>query len=373
MEQQSDRVRKTFKYKLLPAPTHEQVLETVVSRCRTLYNTAPDEHKTAWDRCHVSVTYYQQKADSPDLKAKFPEYAEVHSQVLQGVLLRLERAFAAFFQRLISGETPGYPRFQGYNGYHSFTYPQHGNGAVLDGGILSLSKIGHIPILVHRPLQGTPKTVTISREADGWYACFSCVEAPTHSLPLTGRETGIDVGPKVYLITADGELMENPRHYRKAEKALKKEQRRVAGRKQGSNRRKKAVCLLAKHHQTVRRQRRDSHHKTALALVRQYDMLYLEDLQVRNLSRHSAPQPDGSGGYLHNRARGRLVSTSPSWTLSGINSVRSSPARQHGPASEWKRCHRRARRRSAADAGARPEKSLGAHPRLPQPWPDPGS
>src|SRR5262249_32292204 len=83
---------------------------------------------------------------------------------------------------------------------------------------------------------------------------------------------------------------------------LKKAQRRVSRRKKGSKRRRKAVQLLAKQHQHVRRQRRDFHHKTALALVRAYDTLYLEDLQVSNLCRRPASKPDGAGGYLHNGA-----------------------------------------------------------------------
>jgi putative transposase len=88
----------------------------------------------------------------------------------------------------------------------------------LDGGILSLSKIGRIAVRLHRPLQGTPKTVIISREADGWFACISCTEVPTKPLPVTGNETGIDVGLKVFLLTADGEMIENPRYYRAAER-----------------------------------------------------------------------------------------------------------------------------------------------------------
>jgi putative transposase len=99
------------------------------------------------------------------------------------------------------------------------------------------------------------------------------VEVPTQPLRLTGQETGIDVGLKVFLITADGEVVENPRHYRKAEKRLAKAQRRVSRRKKGRKRRKKAVVQCAKKHQKVRRQRTDFHHKTALALLRAYDTL----------------------------------------------------------------------------------------------------
>jgi putative transposase len=295
MERQS--VRKTYKYKLMPTPEQQRALDQVLWRCRMLYNVALEERKTAWERCHVSITYYQQKAELPELKAVCPDYAEVNAQVLQDVILRVERAFQAFFRRVKQGEQPGYPRFQGYNRYNSFTYPQYGGGAVLDGGLLSLSKIGRIPIRLHRPLDGTPKTVTISHEADGWYACISCAEVPTQSLPLTGCETGIDVGLKVFLITAEGEMVENPCHYRKAEKQLAKAQRRVPRRKQGSKRRRKVVALLKRKHQKVQRQRTDFHHKTALALLRTYDTIYLEDLRVANMvrNRHLAKSISDAG------------------------------------------------------------------------------
>jgi putative transposase len=154
------------------------------------------------------------------------------------------------------------------------------------------------------PIEGTIKTVTVSREADGWYVSFSCAEVPTRPLPLTGQETGIDVGLKVFLVTADGQSVENPRHDRKAERALKKAQQRVSRRMKGSNRCQKAVKVLAKRHQQVRRQPHYFQHKTALALVRQYDVLYVEAIVAANLSRRPAPKPDasGTGGSAHDGA-----------------------------------------------------------------------
>jgi putative transposase len=272
MEEQN--VRKTYHYRLLPTPEQAQALATVLHRCRTLYNVARAQRKTWWGRGQgIGASSYQQAGELPDLKAACPEYAQVHSPVLQDVLRRADKTYQAFFRRIANGETPGYPRFQGRDRYHCFTYPQYGNGAVLDGEILSLSKIGRIPLRLHRPLEGTPTTVTLSREAAGWYVSFSCAEVPTQPLPLTGQETGIDVGLKVFLITADGEVVENPRHYRKAEKRLAKAQRRVSRRKKGSKRRKKAVVQCAKKHQKVRRQRTDFHPKTALALLRADDTL----------------------------------------------------------------------------------------------------
>jgi putative transposase len=135
-------------------------------------------------------------------------------------------------------------------------------------------------------LEGTPKTVSIIEEVDGWYVCFSCADVPVQPLPLTGEETGIDVGLESFLTLANGEQVENPRHSRKAEKALAKAQRRKDRRKRGSKRRRKAVLLLRKRYQKVARQRRDFHHKTARSLLKQYDTVYFESLQVANMAQN---------------------------------------------------------------------------------------
>jgi putative transposase len=279
-------VRKTYKYKLKPTPEQERLLERTVMLCRHVYNAAVGERREAWRLRGVSVTYYQQKAELPGIKEAMPEYDEVHSQVLQDVVLRVDRAFQAFFRRIREGQTPGYPRFHSRNRCISFTYPQFDNGATLDNGFLVLSKIGRITMRWSRPLEGTPKTVTISREADGWYVCLCCADVPIQPLPATGQETGIDLGIEAFATLSDGTRIFHPGWYRKAERALKTAQRRVSRRKKGSNRRRKAIRLLAKAHQTVRRQRQDFHHKTALALIRQNDTIYHEDLQTANMVRN---------------------------------------------------------------------------------------
>ncbi len=202
------------------------------------------------------------------------------------MLARLDKTFQAFFRRLKAGEKPGYPRFKPSTRYTSFCYKEFGNGAALDNGFLVLSKIGRIAVRWSRPIEGTPKTVTISREADGYYVCFSCAEVPTQPLPPAGQETGIDVGLASFATLSNGEQVFNPRWYRKAERRLKTAQRCVSRRKRGGRRRRKAVTCLAKAHLKVQRQRRDFHHKTALALVRAHDTIYLEDLQVANLVRN---------------------------------------------------------------------------------------
>jgi putative transposase len=139
-------VRKTFKYKLAPTAEQERALAFVLRRCCELYNAALQERCDAWRKCGVSVTIAGQSAQLPDVKEVRPEYRDIHSQVLQDVLMRLDRAFQAFFRRIRDGQTPGYPRFQGANRYCSFTYKQFGNGATLDNGFLVLSKIGRLAV-----------------------------------------------------------------------------------------------------------------------------------------------------------------------------------------------------------------------------------
>jgi putative transposase len=293
-------LRKAYKYKLKPTAEQERELERVLWLCRTLYNTALEQRITAYQRCGVTLTCYQQQAELPDLKAVFPEYAAIHSLVLQDVLSRLDKTYQAFFCRIKAGQTPGFPRYQGRNRYHSVTYKQYGNGVTLDNGFLILSKIGRVAVRWSRPegpWQGTPKTVAIAKEADGWYAIVSCADVPAQPLPTTGRETGIDVGLKVFLITADGEVVENPHLHRRGEKKIAKAQRVVSRRKKGGHGRRKAVGLLQRAHQHIKRQRADFQHKTALKLLRQYDTIYLEDLQVANMvrNRHLAKSISDAG------------------------------------------------------------------------------
>jgi putative transposase len=279
-------LRKTFKYKLKPTPEQEREIERVLWLCRSLYNAALEQRKTAYERCGVSLSRYGQEAELKDIRAAMPEYAAIHSHVLQDVLARLDKAFQAFFRRLHDGQTPGYPRFHGRIRYNSFTYKECGNGARLDNGFLVLSKIGRLAVRWSRPIEGTPKTVTISREVDGYYVCFSCADILVELLPPTGQETGIDVGLKAFATLSSGASIFNPQWYRKAERRLKRAQRCVSRRKKGSHRRRKAVTLLAKAHLKVKRQRQDFHHKEALKLVQQHDTIYLENLQVANMVRN---------------------------------------------------------------------------------------
>jgi putative transposase len=283
MEQQSN--CKIYKHKLKPTAIQERLLERTLMLGCQVYNAAIGERREAWRMRVASVSYLQQEAELPGITAAMPEYAEINARALQDVILRVVRAYHAFFRRIKAGETPGYPRFRGSNRYNSLTYPQVGQfcGARLDYGTLVLSRIGRIAVRWSRLIAGTPKTVTIRREADGWYACISCANAPKHPLPPTGQETGADMGLGAVSTPSDGTRIFHPGWYRKAERAFKMAQRQVARRRKGSSRRKRAVTVLAKAHLKVKRQRADCHHIVALQLVQTHDPIYPDDVQTANM------------------------------------------------------------------------------------------
>src|SRR5690606_15294946 len=123
-------------------------------------------------------------------------------------------------------------------------------------------------------------------DGDGhWYACFCCDDVPAQPLPATGQSVGVDVGIKSFATLSSGEQIENPRYYERAQANLRRAQRCVARRKRGSNRRRKAVLLLRKQHDKIRRTRLDFHHKVALGLVRRFDVIAVEKLNIKGLAR----------------------------------------------------------------------------------------
>jgi putative transposase len=249
------------------------------------------------------ISRYEQEAELTGICADVPDYAAIHSHILRDVLARLDTTYQTFFRRLQRGEQAGCLRFKGRERFHSCTYKEVGNGARLDHGYLVLSTIGRLVVVCwSRPLAGTPETVTNDqarsrRQADGWRVAMSSAEVPSRPVPLTGEQTGIDLGVESFATRADGSQIATPRIFRVAEMQLKRAQRRVCRRVKGRHRRRKAVQILAKAHARVRRARADLHHKTALALVRQYDTIYHEDLQPANLRNHHQAKAIADAGW----------------------------------------------------------------------------
>lgn len=277
-------MRKAFKYKLNPTKAQTQVLDSWLNLCRNLYNCALEQRIFAYQRRAVSVSVYEQLKSLPELKEVLPQYADIHAHVLQDVLQRLDRTYKAFFTRVKRGAVAGFPRFKGKDRCDSFCYKEYKAIVSPDAKHVYLPKIGNIRLRLSRPVEGNVKTATVKREADGWYVIFSCEVQASLKTP-TGQNVGLDVGLQHFFVTSDGYHAPNKQYFNKAQKALAKAQRRLARRKRGSKNREDAKVQVAKRHQKVARQRRDYQHFQAQKLVKKYDALAVEDLNVKGLAR----------------------------------------------------------------------------------------
>ena len=279
-------MKKSYKFRLYPKRTEADIMQKVLNTCRRLYNNSLAKRKEAYTEHKENINYYDQAKALTIAKVNNPSLKEVHAQVLQDVLKRLDKAYQNFFRRVKAGEKPGYPRFKGYDRYDSFAYPQSG-WKFIGKKKLKLSKIGTLRIKMHRPIPGEAKikTCAIKREGNLWYVVFS-VELPDPSAPISkhvNNPIGIDVGIKQLLTLSNGDKIDNPKWLRASEKKLAKEQRRLSRKKKGSENRKMQKAKVQKAHRTIKNQRTDFLHKVSNGLVKTYDLIVFEDLKIKNM------------------------------------------------------------------------------------------
>ena len=228
-----------------------------------------------------------QQDQLPELRAGVPEFKRIHSQVMQDVLRRLDRAFTSYFVRLEQRKTnkrikPGNPRFKSPSSYSSITYPQAGNGwKDLGNGHFWLSKFGEVRTFRHRPMRGTPKTLTVKCDKVGdWFVVVVCKIQAAERTSQSGKAVlGVDLGLNRLVATSTGEFVEAPKFYRKAEGRLHTLQRALDRKKMGSRNYMRAKLRLAKAHRKIQRQRDDFLHKLSSAVVSRADVLVFEDLK----------------------------------------------------------------------------------------------
>lgn len=276
------RIKKTFKFRLYPTKKQVAILDGQLGLCCELYNAALQERRDAYRIAHKSISFRSQSDQLPGIKKERPDVSEVYSQVLQDVLHRVDKSFDGFFRRVKRRQNVGFPRFRSRRRYDSLTYPQL--GFHIEERHLKLSKVGRIKIKLHRPIEGTIKTLTLLRDAGRWYASFS-VETEVNPLPESQEAVGIDVGLSAFATLSDGSKIRNPRHYRSVQKKLRIAQRRVARRRKGSAGRRAAVLILQTAHAHIRNQRSDFQHQVAREIVNNYGFIAVEALNVKGLAR----------------------------------------------------------------------------------------
>jgi putative transposase len=275
-------MNRTFKYRLLGNKDIFNKAEEWLYLCRSLYNIGLQQRMMIYKQGHRYITCYNQMNQLPELKSEFTEYKKVSAQTLQEVLERLDRTYKSFFGRIKRGEKAGFPRFKGESRYNSFTLKK--SGWQLNGRYLIVKNLGKFKLRLSRPMEGNIKTISIKRETTGkWYVYFCCGDIPIVDLPKTDKVIGIDVGVKSYLIDSMGSKVENPKFLKSASCKLRVKQRKLSRAKKGSGRRKDTKLQVSKCHEKVRNQRGDFLHKLANQYIKGYDIIYIENLQVRNM------------------------------------------------------------------------------------------
>jgi len=278
---------RTFEYRLFVKKQQAHLLMECLKETRVIYNEMLESVKAQYEEKGTFPSKY-------DLETAFKgQGAHVPATTVQMLADRLStslKRFLAARQQSIPGV--GFPRFKQPNRWHSIQLRQYSKDAYLHEDkkhLIVPKKIGHcLKIKLHRPIEGTPKTVRLVLRADGhWYALIVCETEPqTEHLPSTCEHPaiGIDVGLTSFLTDSEGHTVENPRYYRTSQQTLRRKQRQLCRRKKGSHRRRKAARNTAKTHLKIARQRRDFHFKTAKQYTEQYQMIAVEQLHILNMT-----------------------------------------------------------------------------------------
>ncbi|MFF1395758.1 RNA-guided endonuclease InsQ/TnpB family protein [Streptomyces sp. NPDC058287] len=308
---------RAYKFLMRPTVRQAQALGEMLRDHCSLYNGVLQERRDAYRHTSkTSIKYGQQSVQLKDSRAFDPECQGRWSFCSQqATLRRLDKAFAAFFRRVKSGEKPGYPRFRGVSWFDTVEFPKDGDGCRWASTPhdpvtrVRLQGVGHVKVHQHRAAAGRVKTVSVKREGRQWFVVLTVEQVQPEPLPAAGAVVGIDLGIANFLADSHGGFVPNPRHGAKSAAKIEAAQRalsrfpRLRRDKRTANHRR-AVEKVAQLHRKVRRQRLDHAHKTALDLVREHDVIAHEDLKIRNMVRRAAPKPDPEtpGAFLPNGA-----------------------------------------------------------------------
>jgi putative transposase len=270
------------------------------------------ERKLAWDLEQRNVSLYEQQRWIKHYRKAFTLAGDLPCTPLHVALEDLDKAFQAFFRRVKAGEKAGYPRFKSYKRWDSFGLKEYGNGYKIDGRRLYVKGIGRLPVRWDRPYEGIIKTCRVSRRAGKWYASFACEVGQPVLLPHTGQAIGLDVGIASLLTSSDGWKVENPKWYRAGQAQLRRLQRVLARSKPRSRNRQRKLLAVQRQYEHVAAQRKDFLDKLIYDLIQQYDLIALEDLQIKNMVRNhhlSKSILDAGWGYFKQRLLDKAVDT----------------------------------------------------------------
>ncbi|TRU80706.1 MAG: transposase [Microcystis novacekii Mn_MB_F_20050700_S1] len=271
---------KAYKFRLKPNTEQEIALAKSFGCCRWFWNYSLNLCQETYKTTGKGLTRNYIQGLLPSLKKEYEWLTDAYSQCLQVVALNLSQAYQNFFEKRAK-----YPRYKSKHGRQSISYPAN---VKLEGDYLKLPKIGLVHCVCHREFEGTIKTVTISKNPDGKYFASVLVDdgQETPQPSTEGKAIGIDVGLTHFAITSNGSKYDNPRHFAKHQRNLKRKQQKLSRKKKGGNSRQKARRLVAKIHSKIARCREDFLHKLSRKIVNENQVIAVENLNVKGMVRN---------------------------------------------------------------------------------------
>jgi putative transposase len=281
----------TYKRKLKLSNIQEDRLSSWIGTCRFVYNMGMQIKREAWKNKQINISSYDLMKQLTEIK-DYDWIADVPSQSLQNSIERLDRSYKNFFRTFKTGGS--FPKFKSKRNYNSILFKQgdldrkHPLIELISKNTIKLPKIGKINFFKDKsPIIGKIKTVTIIKEPTGFLICIVCDEVSKNiSNPNESQVVGIDMGVANFCVDSNGNLIENPRHFKKYEAKLRIENRSLSRKKKFSNRWKKQAKKLGLLHHKIANVRKDFLHKESTIMAKKYHTVYLEDLNIKNMSKN---------------------------------------------------------------------------------------
>ena len=273
-------MEKAYKYRIYPNKKQKEIIAKTFGSCRFVYNKYLAKRIEMYEANKETFSYVQCANDMKQLKSELEWLKEVDSTALQSSLKDLDMAYQKFFK-----EHSGYPKFKSKK-THRFSYKSKCvNGNIqYCGKYIKLPKLGMIKTKNKLIPLGRILNATISQEPSGkYYVSLCCTDVDIPTLEKTNNSIGVDLGIKEFCITSDGEMIENPRYLKKSLDKLAKLQRELSRKTKGGSNRNKARIKVTRLQEHIANQRKDFLQKLSTEIIRNNDVVCIEDLQVKNM------------------------------------------------------------------------------------------
>lgn len=272
----------SYKFRMYPNAEQENLIRRTFGCCRFVFNYFLAQRVSEYESTGKSPTRFQQDKELTVLKQKLEWLQEPDKCALQNAVRNLDTAYKNFFRRVKNGEKPGFPKFKSKRD-HRQSYTTNCNIKLFENAV-QLPKLGRVKCRVSTEVKGHILSATISQNPSGkYFVSLCCTDVEIELLPKTGAVIGVDMGLKAFAITSDGTEYPNPRYLVKNQKKLARLQRQLSRKTKGSNRREKARIQVARLHEHIANQRTDMMHKLSTQLIRENDVICIEDLAPKNM------------------------------------------------------------------------------------------